>query len=641
MATEVVMPQMGESIAEGTITKWLVKVGDKVERDQPLFEISTDKVDAEIPSPAAGVVLEIRHQEGATVPVSQVVAVVGEAGEKPGDATAVAPKANDQPAVAAAAAGAAKPAQPSGAPGPSPPPPAAAAAGAQPAPTPQAPTSAGAGGRGAIDPHAGAAAAPASGRPGAAPPRAEPEGNFEWDLVIIGSGPGGYVAGIRAGQLGLKVAVVEKDPKFGGTCLHRGCIPTKALLHSAEVLETVRKAANFGVISGGAELDVAKAHEHKRNVVAKNAKGIEGLFKKNKVTGIRGLGRFVDAHTVEVTKEGGETQRLTARYVMIATGSVPREIGVAPTDGERILNSDHILEMERVPKSIVVMGAGAVGTEFASIFRSFGSEVTIVEMMPRLLPVEDEEVSAELLKHFKKRGIESLVDAKVTKVEKGEAGVAITVDHKGKERTLEAEILLVAIGRAPVTDNLNLEAVGLAAERGYLTADPYMRTSVPHIYAIGDVVSGKAWLAHVASAEGIVAAEHMAGHETRPLNYGLVPGVTFCEPEVASVGLTEAKAREKGYDVQVGKFPFVGLGKAAIAGKTEGFVKIVRDKKYDEVLGVHIIGIHATDLIAEACTALSLEVTAEELFRAVHAHPTLGEVMSEAAHASHGAAIHI
>ena len=600
MATEVVMPQMGESIAEGTITKWLVKVGDKVDRDQPLFEISTDKVDAEIPSPAAGVVLEIRYKEGATVPVSQVVALIGEAGEQPGAGKPAAP--------AAAPTQAEKP-----------------AAGPPPAPT---------------APPAAAAAKPAPAAGAKPTPAAQPQGTFDYDLVIIGSGPGGYVAGIRAGQLGLKVAVVEKDGKLGGTCLHRGCIPTKALLHSAEVLDTLRRSADFGVVAGEVKLDVAKAHEHKRNVVAKNAKGIEGLFKKNKVTGIlQGRGRLLDPHTVEVTKEGGGSQRLTTRYVMIATGSVPREIGIAPSDGERILTSDHILELERVPKSIVVLGAGAVGTEFASIFRSFGSEVTLVEMLPRLLPVEDEEVSAELARAFRKRGIEALVDAKLTAVEKTDAGVRLTLEHK-KKQSLEAEVLLVAVGRAPVTQDLGLEALGITLERGYVPVDGLMRTAVPHIYAIGDVVPNKPWLAHVASAEGIVAVEHMAGHETRPVDYQRVPGVTFCDPEVASVGLTEAKARERGYDVQVGKFPFTALGKAAIVGKTEGFVKIVREKKYDEVLGIHVIGVHATDLIGEACAALGLETTAEELFRAVHPHPTLTEAFAEAAHASHGAAIH-
>jgi dihydrolipoamide dehydrogenase len=631
MATDVVMPQMGESIAEGTITKWLVKVGDRVERDQPLFEISTDKVDAEIPSPVAGVMLEIRHAEGATVPISQVVAVIGEAGEQPGAApAATAPAQSDQPAPAAVAAvPASAPAQPSGAPGPAPAAAPATSAPAAAAPAAPAPTSA---------PAAAGGPAPAAGD--GVPPAAAPQGQFDYDLVIVGSGPGGYVAGIRAGQLGLKVAVVEKDPKLGGTCLHRGCIPTKALLHSAEVLDTLRKAESFGVVAGEPRLDVARAHEYKRNVVAKNARGIEGLFKKNKVSWVKGRGRLRGAHTVEVTAEDGSVQQLQTRYVMVATGSVPRDIPVAPADGKRIVNSDHVLELERVPKSIVVLGAGAVGTEFASIFRSFGAEVTLVEMLPRLLPVEDEEVSAELAKHFKKRGIESLVEAKLTRVEEAGDGVKVTLAHKGKERAIEAELLLVAVGRAPVTEGIGLEEVGIERERGYLQVNGVMQTAVPNVYAIGDVVAGTPWLAHVASAQGILAVEHMAGREVRPLNYELVPGVTFCDPEVASVGLTEAEARSRGYDVQVGKFPFGALGKAAIVGKTEGFVKVVREKKYDQVLGVHILGVHATDLIAEACAALQLETTAEELFRAIHAHPTLGEAMMEAAHASHGHAIH-
>jgi len=586
MATEVVMPQMGESIAEGTITKWMVKVGDTVEIDQPLFEISTDKVDAEIPSPASGVLLQIRHQEGETVEVDAVVAVIGAAGEEVGAV----------------------------------PPPEAEDVSAAPARPPEAPV----------------AAAPAAEPPAAV----SPEGDFDYDLVIIGSGPGGYVAGIRAGQLGLKVAVVEKDPKFGGTCLHRGCIPTKALLHTAEVFDTLRAAGDFGVIAGSVGLDISKAHEHKRAVVDRNANGIEFLFKKNKVDGIHGHGRLVGPHEISVEGDD-ETRSITARFVMLATGSVPKEIPPAPTDGKRILNSDHILGLEHLPSSVIVLGAGAVGVEFASIYRSFGAEVTIVEMLPQLLPAEDIDAAKELARSFKKRGIDSLLGATMTKVEITDGGVEVHVEHKKKEKVLEAEILLVAVGRSPVTGGIGIEEQGVAMERGYVTINSLMQTSVPHIYAIGDIAAGVPWLAHVASAMGIVAAEHMAGHETRALRYDLVPQVTFCDPEVASVGMTEAQAREAGYDVQVGKFPFSALGKAVIVGKTAGFVKIVREKKYDEVLGVHIVGTHATDLIAEACSALNLETTAEELFRAIHAHPTLGEAMAEAAHASHGAAIHI
>jgi dihydrolipoamide dehydrogenase len=461
----------------------------------------------------------------------------------------------------------------------------------------------------------------------------------EFDLIIIGSGPGGYVAGIRAGQLGLKVAVVEKDPKLGGTCLHRGCIPTKALLHTASVLDEIREAGSLGITVGEPALDVLKAQERKRKVVDGNARGIEGLFKKNKVTWLQGLGRVAGPNEVVVEGAAG-AESYGARFIMIATGSVPRDIPTAKADGQKVLNSDHILELDRVPKSLAVLGAGAVGTEFASIFRSFGSQVTLVEMLPRLLPIEDEEVSAELEKVLRRRGIKSLVGTKMTRYEPTENGVRLELERDGKTETLEAELLLSAIGRRPVTENLGLEALGIELERGYIKVNGFMQTAVPHIYAIGDVVPTP-WLAHVASAEGILAVEHMAGQHAKPLNYERVPSCTYCEPEVASVGLTEAKARERGYDVKIGKFPFTALGKAKIIGKSAGFVKIVREAKYDEVLGVHIIGAHATDLIAEACAVLQLEGTNEELIRTIHAHPTLSEAVMEAAHAAAGAAIHI
>jgi dihydrolipoamide dehydrogenase len=462
----------------------------------------------------------------------------------------------------------------------------------------------------------------------------------DYDLIIIGSGPGGYVAGIRAGQLGLKVAVVEKDPKLGGTCLHRGCIPTKALLHTASMLDEIRDAGSLGIEVSAPKLDIAKAHERKRKVVDKNARGVEGLFRKYKVVPmLQGTGRVVGPHEVEVENAAGKTT-YGAKFILIATGSVPRDIPTAKADGKKILNSDHILEMERVPKSIAVLGAGAVGTEFASMFASFGSEVTLIEMLPRLLPIEDEEVSAQLERSLRKRKIKSLTGTKLTGVEETEGGLRLTLDANGKTETIETEILLSATGRRPVTEGIGLEALGIELDRGYIKVNGTMQTAVPHIYAIGDVVPTP-WLAHVASAEGILAVEHMAGQHVKPLNYDLVPSCTYCEPEVGSVGLSEAKAKERGYDVAVGKFPFTALAKAAILGHTDGFVKIVRDTKYDEVLGVHIIGAHATDLIAEACAAMTLETTDEELIRTIHAHPTLSEAMGEAAHAAHGAAIHI
>ncbi len=464
----------------------------------------------------------------------------------------------------------------------------------------------------------------------------------DFDLIILGSGPGGYVAGIRAGQLGLKVAVVEKDPKFGGTCLHRGCIPTKALLHTASLLDEIRGVAEHGIQVAAPTLDIARAHERKRKVVDKNARGIESLFKKYKVDGIlQGTGRLVGPHQVEV--EGKEGKRVvSARFVMIATGSVPRDVPIAPADGERILNSDHVLLLERVPKSIAVLGAGAVGTEFASLYASFGSEVTLIEMLPRILPIEDEEVSAELERALRKRKLKVLTGARLTAAERTESGVRLTLERQGKAPetlTLESELLLSAVGRRPVTEGIGLEALGIEVERGYVKVNPLMQTNLPHVYAIGDVVNTP-WLAHVASAEGILAVEHMAGQAVQPINYDQVPSCTYCDPEVGSVGLSEAKARERGYEVAVGKFPFTALGKAAILGHTTGFVKVVRETRYDELLGVHIIGASATDLIAEACAALHLEATDEALIHTIHAHPTLSEAVGEAAHAAHGHAIH-
>ncbi len=599
MATEVVMPQMGESIAEGTITKWLVKVGEKVERDQPLFEISTDKVDAEIPSPAAGVLLAIHNAAGETVAVNKVVGLIGAEGETAGAAPAAA-SATPPPGVAATPAPAPIPA---------------------PAPAPaQAP--------------AAAASSPAH-----APAPAAPEGKFDYDLVIIGSGPGGYVAAIRAGQLGMKVACVERDPKFGGTCTHRGCIPTKALLHSAEVVDQIRHAGDFGIAVGEPTVEIAKVHAYKRGIVDKSASGIASLFKKYNVEGVQGHGRLTGPHAVEVTAADGGKRTLSARFVMVATGSVPRDIRVAPSNGTTILNSDHILEMERIPKSIVVLGAGAVGTEFASVFRSFGSDVTLVEMLPRLLPIEDEEVSKELERQLKKRGMKVMTGTQLTKAEPHDGGVKVTLKQGEKESEIDAEILLVAVGRAPVTEDIGLDKVGLSTDKGYLTVNAVMQTTVPHIYALGDIVPTP-WLAHIASAEGILAVEHMKGMPVHPLNYDRTPSCTYCEPEVGSVGLTEAKAKERGYDVGVGKFSFMASGKARILGKAQGFVKIVRDKKYDEILGVHIIGPHATDLIAEACVALQAEMTTEELMHTIHAHPTLSEAVMEAAHATLGPPIH-
>ena len=466
--------------------------------------------------------------------------------------------------------------------------------------------------------------------------------NEQFDVTIIGSGPGGYVAAIRAAQLGLKVAIVEKDKRLGGTCTLRGCIPTKQLLMSAHVYEQMQHAADFGVEATGIQLAFANVQKRKDKVVMKNSKGIEYLMKKNKITAFNGTGKLSLPGKIEVTSADGKKETVETRNIIIATGSVVRPIPGFDTDGQRVVNSDHILELKEVPKSLIVMGAGAVGVEFASVYSRFGAETTIVELLPRLVPLEDEEVSKELEKSFRKRGLKSQVDTKLEKLERSDKGVLVTgKTSKGESVKLEAEMLLVAVGRMPYTEGLGLEGTKITLEKGFIQVDEFQQTGEKGVYAIGDVVPTPL-LAHLASKEGIVAAEHIAGDKNvRPINLRLVPNCTYCDPEVASVGLTEAKAREMGYEVKLGKFPFSASGKARILGEEEGFVKIVGEAKYDEILGVHIIGPHATELIAEACVAMQLESTAEELGRTMHAHPTVSEAVMEAAEAVHGLAVHI
>jgi len=462
-----------------------------------------------------------------------------------------------------------------------------------------------------------------------------------YDVVVIGSGPGGYVAGIRAGQLGLKAAVVEKAPALGGTCLHWGCIPTKALLHAAEVLDTARHAGDFGIQVAAPTLDLAAVHRYKNKVVTKNAKGIEFLFKKNKVDSISGRGRLSGKGQVEVTAADGTKRTLTTRNVILATGSAVRDLPFARFDGDRILSSDDILNIAAVPKSLAILGAGAVGVEFASVFASFGSKVTVVELLPRAVPLEDEEISAALEKAFRKRGIEVQTDTAVTAVELAKDGVTLRANAKGKELSFQAERVLLAAGRRPVTDDLGLEGTKVQVQKGFVKVDGFMQTGEPGIYAIGDIVATPL-LAHVASHEAMVAVEHLAGkHRPEPMNYDQVPACTYCQPEIASVGLSEAEAKRRGHSVRVAKFPFGAIAKAAILGEPDGFVKIVGDTKHDELLGVHAIGPRATELIAEAAVALRLESTVEELFHAVHAHPTLSEAIAEAALGVHGRSIHI
>jgi dihydrolipoamide dehydrogenase len=462
----------------------------------------------------------------------------------------------------------------------------------------------------------------------------------QFDVTIIGSGPGGYVAAIRGAQLGLKVALVERDKRLGGTCTLRGCIPTKQLLMSAHVYEQMQHATEFGVQASEIRLAFADVQKRKEKVVLKNSKGIEFLMKKNKITVFPGHGRLQLPGKVVVAGADGKEQTVETKNIIIASGSVVRPIPGFETDGERVVNSDHILELSAVPKSLVVMGSGAVGVEFASVYSRFGTETTLVELLPRLMPLEDEEVSKEIEKSFRKRGIKSLTGTKLERVERTEAGVRVSGKNaKGEDVSLEAEMLLVAVGRMPYVEGLGLEGTKIKVERGAIQVDEMCRTGEPNVYAIGDVIPTP-WLAHLASKEGILAVEQIAGQKPHPINLRHVPSCTYCDPEVASVGLTEAKAKELGYDVKVAKFPFSASGKARILGEEEGFVKVVSETRYDELLGVHVIGPHATEIIHEAIVAMHLESTAEELGRVIHAHPTVSESVMEAAEGIHGLTIH-
>ena len=467
-----------------------------------------------------------------------------------------------------------------------------------------------------------------------------------YDVVIIGAGTGGYVAAIRAAQLGRTVAVVEKQKSLGGTCLIWGCIPTKALLEHAHALKVIQAGREWGVAipPGVPAIDMRQVHTRKDKIVSGLTRGIEFLFKKNKIDWIRGTARLAGGGRVEVVD--GQAQTIQASHIVVATGSMPRGVPGIEIDRRRIITSDEAIHLPEVPRSLVILGSGAVGVEFASIYRRFGSEVTIVELLPRLVPLEDEAISAELEKSFRKQGINVLTGTRVTRA--AATGDRVTIEAQtadGKTESLAADVLLVATGRTPVTAGLGAEELGIRLEKGYIAVDSLYRTSVPNVSAIGDVITVEGGvhpqLAHVSSAEGILVVERVAGHEVRPLNYDHVPNCTYCDPEIGSVGLTEAEARARGYDVRVGSFPFGVLGRAKMAGEAEGFVKIVADARYDEILGVHMIGPRSTELVAEAVLALKLECTVEELLRTVHAHPTFSEAVAEAAHATQGAAIHL
>jgi dihydrolipoamide dehydrogenase len=465
------------------------------------------------------------------------------------------------------------------------------------------------------------------------------------DVLFIGAGPGGYIGAIRAAQNGLKTAVVDREARPGGTCLLRGCIPTKSLLESASLYESLVGAGEFGIQAGSVSFDWGAINQRKAKVVARNANGVSFLFRKNGVQHVIGAATLVAPGVVDVTGPDGARRQIRARHVVLASGSAPRHIPLATVDGQRVFSSDELLDIPAVPKSLIVVGAGAVGVEFASVHQRFGSAVTIVEMLPRLLPIEDVEVSSEIERLFRRRNITALTSTTVTGVQVVADGVEVSVETKGKPpQVLKAEALLVAVGRRPVSEGLGLEKFkGVVMDRGFVQVSPLLQTGEPWLSGIGDVVtvSGHSHpqLAHLASAEGVLVADRLAGKTVHPLNYDQVISATYSEPEVASVGLTEARAREIHGAVRVGKFPYAGIGKAAVVGHTDGFIKLVATEKYDELVGAHIIGAKATELIHECAVALRLESTSEELWRTIHAHPTLSEGVMEAAHAVEGKAL--
>jgi dihydrolipoamide dehydrogenase len=460
-----------------------------------------------------------------------------------------------------------------------------------------------------------------------------------YDLIVIGSGPGGYSAAIRAGQYGLKTALIEKQAKLGGTCLLVGCIPTKALLQTADIWERFVHSDKEGIQCENPRLDYPKVKERKDGIVTKHSNGVGFLLKRAKVERITGYATLKGGGKVEVKSETG-VQTLEAKNIIIATGSEARMLPGLQPDPETILTNIEILDLTTVPKNLVIIGAGAVGVEFASIFRRFGTEVIVIEMLPRIVPVEDEDISKELDRAFRKQKIRVETGARAENIQKVGKCVRLTLTSKdGKQEQIETEKLLVAVGRKPNTDNIGLENTRVQLDRGFIKVGPYQETGEPGVYAIGDVVMGTPQLAHVATMEGMIAVAHMAGKPTAPIHKNRIPACTYTDPGIGSVGLTEAQARAQGYDVRVGRFPFAGNSRATILGKHEGFIKVVSDEKYGEILGVHIIGPEAFELIAEAVTAMNAEATVQTMMQTIHAHPTLYEAVGEAFNAVYGLSI--
>jgi dihydrolipoamide dehydrogenase len=572
MATEIIMPKAGMDMEEGTIIKWLVSEGDKVDTGDPILEILTDKVNMEVEAETTGTILKIAAKEGDVLPVFTVIGYIGKEGEQVPDASSSAPAKEEKPEKEQAKAE-------------------------------------------------------------VKPAKEAQKQEDEYDVVVLGAGPGGYVAAIRAAQLGAKTAIVEAQ-YFGGTCLNVGCIPTKTLVKNAEILHQIEHAGARGINVAKPEIDMKKVKQNKDSVVKKLTGGIGSLLKSNSVTIIDGIGKANNDNTVEITEGKDKGKTVKFEKLIIATGSIPLVPPIPGLDLPGIMTSTEILDLEEIPKELVVIGGGVIGCEFATIYNSFGTKVTIVEMMPKLIPNMDAEVSAELEKQLKKAGVEVMTDSKVEKVEAAGDGFAVTVSGKN-EISIKAEKVLVSIGRK--ANLTGLEALDIKKDRT-IEVDDYLRTSKENIYAVGDI-TGKIQLAHLASAQGMKAAENAMG-ESKKMDYRLVPSCIYTIPEIGAVGLTEEEARRK-YDVAIGKFPMMVSGKAIAMGETEGFVKIITDKKYGEILGVHIVGPNATELVAEATAVMKLEGTIEELGDIIHAHPTISETIMEAAHDVHGQCIHL
>ena len=462
---------------------------------------------------------------------------------------------------------------------------------------------------------------------------------MNFDLIVIGSGPGGYVAAIRASQLGLKTAIVERS-ELGGICLNWGCIPTKALLKSANVFEYINHAADYGITVKGAEVDFKGVVKRSRDVADGMSKGIQFLMKKNKIEVIAGTAKIKAGKVVEVTAADGKKSDISAKSIIISTGARSRQLPNLPQDGKKIIGYRDALVLPKAPKSMVIVGSGAIGVEFAYFYKAMGTDVTVVEFLPNIVPIEDIDVSQALEKSFKKQGITVMTNAAVEKVDTSGKDCKVTIKTKDGEKVLDAEIVLSAVGIEANIQNIGLEEVGIVTDKGRILVDEYYQTNMPGYYAIGDVIPTPA-LAHVASAEGIICVEKIAGHHPEPLDYSNIPGCTYCSPEIASVGMTEKKAREAGHEVKIGKFPFSASGKASAAGAKDGFIKMIYDAKYGELLGAHMIGLNVTEMIAEIVVAKKLETTGHEILKAVHPHPTMSEAIMEATAAAYGEVIHL